>query len=156
MQLISNKVNKTTGILHKLQNIWPVSALLTIYKTFIRSHLDYDDIIYDQAYNASFHQKLKLLQYNSCLAVRGEVRGTSRESISEELGLESIKVRCWFRKLFCFYKRFNSEHALYFFNLILLRSSNYVTRNKHNILSFKTRNTFLKNPFFPSTIIELN
>ena len=39
-----------------------VYSMLTIYKSFIRPHLDYSDIIYDQAYNASFHQKLELLQ----------------------------------------------------------------------------------------------
>ena len=59
--MILNKVNKTIGFLRKLQNILSRSALLTIYKSFIRPNLDYDDIIYDQADNASFHQKLELL-----------------------------------------------------------------------------------------------
>ena len=61
LKMILNKVNKTIGFLRKLQNILSRSALLTIYKSFIRPHLDYDDIIYDQAYNASYHQKLELL-----------------------------------------------------------------------------------------------
>ena len=69
--MILNKVNKTIGLLRKLHNILPRSALLIIYKSFIRPHLDYGDIIYDQAYNASFHQKLDLLQYNACLARTG-------------------------------------------------------------------------------------
>ena len=60
--MILNKINKTIGSLRKLQNILPRSALLTLYKSFIRPHLDYGDIIYGQAYNASFHQKLELLQ----------------------------------------------------------------------------------------------
>ena len=52
-----NMVNKTIGLLRKLQNILRVPSLLTIYKSFIRPHLDYGDIIYDQAYNPSFQQK---------------------------------------------------------------------------------------------------
>ena len=64
LKMILNKVNKTIGLFRKLQNILPRFALLIIYKSFIRPHLDYGDIIYDQAYNASFHQKLELLQYN--------------------------------------------------------------------------------------------
>ena len=52
------KVNTTIALLRKLQNILPTSALLTIYKCFVRTHLDYDDIIYDEAFNNSFHQKL--------------------------------------------------------------------------------------------------
>ena len=90
LKMILNKLNKTIGILRKLHNILPRSALLTIYKSFIRPHLDYGDIIYDQAYNASFHQKLELLQYNACLAITGAIRGTSREKLYEELGLESL------------------------------------------------------------------
>ena len=35
----------------------PHGPLLTIYKTFIRPQLDYGDVIYDQHYNTSFHQK---------------------------------------------------------------------------------------------------
>ena len=83
--MILHRVNKTIGLLRKLQNILPRSALLTIYKSFIRPHLDYGDIIYDQAYNKSFHQKLELLQQNACLAITGAIRGTPREKLYEEL-----------------------------------------------------------------------
>ena len=50
-----SKVNKTIGIILKLQNVLPRSTLLKIYNSFIRSHLDYGDIIYDKAFNESFH-----------------------------------------------------------------------------------------------------
>ena len=155
--MILNKVNKTIGLLRKLHNILPKSARLTIYKSFIRPRLDYGDVIYDQAYNALFHQNLELLQYNASLAITGAIRDTLREKLYEELGLESLQLPRWFRKLSCFYKLFNSEqHRHYLFKLILSRSSSYITRNIHNIPFFKTRHTFLKNSFFPSTIIEWN
>ena len=70
--------------------------------------------------------------------------------------MESLQLRRWFRKLSCFYKLFKSEHPHYLFKLILSRSSSYITRNVHNIPFFKTRHTFFKNSFFPSTIIEWN
>ena len=50
--------------------------LLTIYKSFIRPHLDYGDIIYDLAYTASLHQNIEYLQYNSAIAITGAIRGT--------------------------------------------------------------------------------
>ena len=50
LKKVESKVNKTTGIIRKLQNVLPRSALLTIYKSFIRPHLDYGDIIYDKAF----------------------------------------------------------------------------------------------------------
>ena len=70
--------------------------------------------------------------------------------------MESLQLRRWFRKLSCFYKLFKSEHPHYLFKLIPSRSSSYITRNIHNIPFFKTRHTFFKNSFFPSTIIEWN
>ena len=126
LKMILNKVNKTIGLLPKLHNILPRSGLLTIKKRFSRPHLDYGDIIYDQAYNASFHQKLELLQYNACLAKTGAIRGTSRKKLYEELGLESLQLRLWLRKQSCLYKLFNSEHPYYLFKLIPSRSFSYV------------------------------
>ena len=96
------KVNKTAALLCKFQNILPRSALLTIYKFFVRTHLDYGDIIYDQAFNNSFQQKIESLQYNAALAIAGAIRGTSREKNYQELGLESLQQRRWYRKLFLF------------------------------------------------------
>ena len=52
------KISKTIGLLYKLHKFLPKATLITIYKAFIRPHLDYGDILYDQAYNMSFHQKL--------------------------------------------------------------------------------------------------
>ena len=43
------------GLLHKFQLIIPRHSLITIYETFIRPHLDYCDVIYDHAFNESFH-----------------------------------------------------------------------------------------------------
>ena len=86
LEMILNKVNKTMGLFCRLQNILQTTARLTIYKTLIRPHLDYCDIIYDQAYNASFHQKLELLQYNACVVIRS----TTREKLYKELDLESL------------------------------------------------------------------
>ena len=52
----------------------PRSSLLTIYKSFIRPHLDYGDIIYDKAYNASFEQKVESIRHNATLALTGAIR----------------------------------------------------------------------------------
>ena len=91
LKMIVDNVNKTRGLLSKLHTILPRSARLTIYKDFVRPHLAYANIIYDQAYNATFHQKLELIQYNPCLALTLAIRGTSKEKFYEELGLESLR-----------------------------------------------------------------
>ena len=66
-----------------MQNILRGQALITIYKTFVRPHQDYGDILYDLAYNASFHQKLE--KNNACIAITGAIRGTLKEKIYQEL-----------------------------------------------------------------------
>ena len=84
-------MNKSIALLRKLQTILPRPTLLTIYRTFIRPHLDYGDTIYCQTYNDSFHQNLESVQYNAALATTGGIRGTSLEKLYHELGLESLQ-----------------------------------------------------------------
>ena len=91
LKLITTKVNKTTGLLRKLQKNLPRPVLMTMYKAFVRPYLDYGDINYDEVYNETFHQKLESIQYNSCLALSGAIRGSSREKRYHELGLESLQ-----------------------------------------------------------------
>ena len=65
---VESKVNKTIGITRKLQNVLPRSALLAIFRSFFRPHLDYGDIIYDN---------LESLQHNASLAITGVIKGSS-------------------------------------------------------------------------------
>ena len=46
-----NKANKGIGIICKLNNIRLHSALLTIYRSFVRPHIGYGDVIYDQFFD---------------------------------------------------------------------------------------------------------
>ena len=52
------KVNKAVDLLRKLRNLLTRAKLITIYKAFIRSHLDYGDVLHDQAFNNSLKEKL--------------------------------------------------------------------------------------------------
>ena len=144
------------GLLRKLSNLLPRQALVIIYKAFVRPHLDYADVLYDQAFNNSFHAKMESIQYNACLAITGAIRGTSREKIYQELGLESLQLRRWYRKLCLFYKVFKNEHPKYFFHLIPVKSTPYATRTVGNIPLIKAKHNFFKNSFFPSAIIAWN
>ena len=151
-----NKVNKTIGLLRKLQNTLPRPSLLTIYKSFIRPHLDYGNVMYDQAYNVSFQQKVESIQYNAAVAITEAICGTSKEKLFEELGLESLQHRRWYRKLCCFYKILKDQSPKYLFNIIPKLNRPYPTRNANNIPHFKVKHSFFKNIFFPSVILEWN
>ena len=66
----------------------PHKSLITIYKAFLRTLIDYGDIIYDQPQNESFCERLESVQYKAALAITGAIKGPSREKLYQELGLE--------------------------------------------------------------------
>ena len=78
--LSCRKWASTIGLLRKFQQVLPRSSLITIYRAFIRPHLDYEDVFLDQAFNNSSHQRLESIQYNATLAITGAIRETSKES----------------------------------------------------------------------------
>ena len=147
-------VSKNIGRLGKLQKFLPRAALLTIYKAVIRHHLDYGDVLFDQAYNKSFHQKQQSIQYKVCLAITETIQGTSKEKLYQKLGLESLQLRRWYIKLGMFYKIFKSQSPQYIFKLIPEKTPSYVTRNGDDIPFFNTKHNFYKIFFFPLSIIE--
>ena len=52
------KANKGIGIILKLAHVLPRKSLVTIYKSFVRAHIDYGDIIYDQRFfHAGYNYK---------------------------------------------------------------------------------------------------
>ena len=77
-------------LITRLGNYVPRDALLRIYKSFIRPHLDYVDIVYDNPFNESLSHKLESVQYNAALAITGCFRGTYRDKLYQELGFESL------------------------------------------------------------------
>ena len=80
-------------MLRNLSNKRLRQAVVTIYKAFIRPHLDYGDIAYDTPNNETFINKIEKAQYDAALAITGAIRGTSRRKLFAEIGLHSLKFR---------------------------------------------------------------
>ena len=66
------------------------ASLINVYKTFVRPHFGFGDIIYNNSSNATFSQMIESVQYNAALAITGAIHGSSREI--HELGFESLHV----------------------------------------------------------------
>ena len=150
------KASKVIGIIRKLAQVLPRESLITIYKSFVRPHIDYGDIIYDQPNNDSFCNMIEIVQYNAALAITGAIKGTSQLKIYKELGLESLKCRRWFRRLCFFYKLRFTQTPKYFHNLIPLENCMYNTRNQDQIDTYYCRTDLFKYSSFPYTIVEWN
>ena len=118
-----------------------------MYKAFVRPHLDYGDIIYDEAFNETFHQKLGSIQYSACVALSEAIRGSSREKIYHQLGMESLQCWRWYRKRCLFYKILKENKPVYLFNLIPTKNSNYNARNTDKTTIFHSKQNFFKKFF---------
>ena len=81
---------------------------------------------------SSFHQRLESLQYNAALAITGAFRGTSKEKRYNELGLESLQNRRWYRKLSFLYKVIANQSPFYLFNMIPRKNTSHPTRGSDN------------------------
>ena len=99
---------------------------------------------------------MESLQYNAALAITGAIKGSSTKKLYEELGLESLKSRRWYRKMSLFYKVFKNESPRYLFNTIPNNTEQRQTRHSDNISTFFARQDYFKNSFFPSAINEWN
>ena len=147
------KAYKDIAVLRKLQNIIPRNYLLTIYKSFISLLLDYGYVIYHQPNNGSLCQKIESFQYQAALAITGATHGTSQTKLYNELGINSMKLRQWFRRLFYFLKIQSSGLPQYLNDLIPKPSLRYTTRFSP-LPNFKDRTELFTNSFFPYTVNE--
>ena len=83
------------------------------------------------------------MQYNAALAITGAIRGSSREKLYQELGLESLKQRRWFRKLCYFFKITKNQSPKYLFDKMPTTRTAYRTRNNiANIPRFNVKHNF--------------
>ena len=83
------KANKHIGIIRKLSAYLPFQTLNQMYKTFVRSQLDYCDVIYHQAAKitregqvlTTLMNEIERVQYRGALAVTGAWKGSNRSKL---------------------------------------------------------------------------
>ena len=74
--------------IHGMSAIWDVRYWkVSLYKAFLRSHLDYCDVIYDKLCKEKLTDTVESIQYNAALAITGAIKGTSKEKLYNKLGL---------------------------------------------------------------------
>ena len=159
---VDNKIKKCyrmIGIIKRLPVSVSRKALLTIYKSFIRLHLDYGDILYDKPGNQNFQNKLEKVQYKACLAITGAIQGTSRQKNYDELGLYTLIERRWRSKLTFFYKIVYGLLTKYLYSYLKFPSQdNYPLRSAltAKINPIPSRSKTFRKTFFRYCINEWN
>ena len=114
-------------------------SLITIYKSFVKPHVDFDDIIYDQPNNETSTQKIERIQYNDTLAIIGTIKEKSQSKLYSELDFESLKLSRWFRKLCTFLKLKTSSLPQCLFDLIPQKNHFYNIRYLEDATTFYSR-----------------
>ena len=102
-----------------------------------------------------FNKKMETIQYNAALAITAAIKGSSREKLYQEFGLETLQQRRCYRKLCCFYKILKSQSPKYLYSIILIHNMSYRTRQCNKIPAINVKHDFFKTTF-PSTLIEWN
>ena len=150
----TSKAQKGISVIKKRDDILPRNALLTIYKSSVRPHLDYGDIV--QSFLYSFSSKIEAFHYNAALAITNPVKRTSRMKLQKGLGIESLCFRRWFRRICTFYKIKRQRATKYLYILIPLKSDIYDTRSTHIVGTYFCRTHAFKYSYLPYTIREWN
>ena len=119
---------------------------------FVRPHLDYRDILYDQTFNNFFHERLESIQYNAALAITSAIRS----SLREKPGFQCLQQPSWYKKHCLFFKVIKTQSPKNLFDLIPTARQAYMIRHRNSVPRFNVKNDYFKNSFFPSTLIECN
>ena len=156
LKVLIDKASKGISVLRKLRYQIPRRSLISLYKSFIRSILEYADVVYDQPTNNSFSDKIESIQYNAALAITGAIRGTSKDKLYKELGFEYLSSRRWFKRLCLFHKIYHSKSPEYLYRLIPQPHNLFNLRNQHLIPQIFCRTNVFSDSFFPTAIKEFN
>ena len=94
-----------------------------MYKTLVRPHLDYCNIIFhlpplhspstSGITLSSLMEKVERTQYQAAFAVTGSWQASSRTKLYEELGWESLSDRRWSRRILQIHKIRNNIAPVY-------------------------------------------
>ena len=99
-----------------------------------------------------FSHKIESVQHNAVLAITGAIRGTSKEKLYQELGLESLRNRRWLRRMSYLYKIILTKSPPYLNELIppLQKSHRYPGCFK----TLRCRTELFRNSFLSFTVNE--
>ena len=92
-------------------------------------------------YGESFCEKLEPVKYKAAVAMEGAtgaMKGASHDKIDQELGLESLKSRRWYKLLSCVFKIMKKEAPNYLINFIPKCEVAIRTRN-NNFMTYNSR-----------------
>ena len=161
------KARSGLGVMIQLKKWVSHMVLETIYKLYVRPHLDYCDIVYHTATigtsifylenSNSILKKVESIQYEAARIVTGAWKGTSMKKLYDNLGWESLSDRRIMRKLYIFFETLDNKFPRYLYNTLKEKEYTPNSRlfNKKLLKTIPCSKPY-KLSFFPSTILDWN
>ena len=166
------KAKKIIGMIKHLSQYLPIKTLNVMYKSLVRPHLDYCDIILhiptaedvdnppppfeDGLFNALM-KKIESVQYQAALAITGTWKGTSRVKIYKELRFESLSKRRALHRVIQIFKILNNLTPSYLRDKMPPPRMRALRNGNPNVLRERiTRTERHEYSFFPNAICLWN
>ena len=163
------KANKGIGVMKQMKKWVDMRALETVYKLYIRPHLEYGDLVFNsheigksEIFNTfqdtdTISFEIESIQYQAARIITGAWDKSNKKELYKLLGWESMQDRRTMRKLVLFHQILNTKNPSYLYD-ILEKQLNTSQRliNRLEFRNFKCNNTKFSKSFFPSTIIDWN
>ena len=155
------KAKKNIGIIKHLSIYLPMKTLNQMYKTFVRPHLDYCDIIYheppkiDNGHDVTLTapmEEVERVQYKGGLAVTGAWQGSNRSKLYDELGWEPLTYRRLSHRLIMLFKIVNRLIPYYLGEKLPPAKNAFSDEPIVIFREFRTRTERFAKSFFPDAI----
>ena len=158
------KAKKPIGIIKHLNSFLPLKTLQQMYKSLVRPHLEYCDVVFHlppivkerpfQMHLPALMMKVESIQWQAALAVTGTWQGSSRSKLYEELGWESLDNRRMCKRILQLHKIIDNITPY-------LRAK--LPPNRSNLINLpyifqeiNCRTTRYRNSFYPDATISWN
>ena len=154
---VVSRASQSLDVLNALKHKLDRCTLEKLYNAFIRSKLEYANIVFD---NCSEQQAdlLENIQYRAAKIVSGAIHRVSHSVVYAELGWDSLKERRRKQRLKVFFKASNDETPAYFTNVIPEQNVNeqYDLRNNDDLVAFRSKSKSFERSFFPQSTSDFN
>ena len=158
IETIAINAGKCLDILNALKHKLDRSTLEKLYKTFVRSKLEYANVIWDNC-SKQMVDLLEGVQYRAAKIISGAINRTSHNIVYNEMGWETLGERRKRQRLKVMYKTVNHQAPSYLQHNIRRHAdanARYELRHENNIGTYRARTSAFHNSFFPKTIREWN
>lgn len=137
IELVKNKVASRIGVLRSLKHRLNRDSLLAIYKTYIRSSLEYCNVVWHNC-TAGQAEELEVLQRDCIRIITGLSRFCLNDHLYTESGLETLESRRHRQRLIMLFKIVRMNCTPTYLQTLLPQ-----LRNNPNVRNDRHTNTFL-------------